>query len=124
MILSDLDNLELYRGDQSVWTVDTDVDLTGATVYFAVWATYQAGSIDDDTTALISKSTGGSGIVLTDAAAGTFTVTVDSADTEDWEFLGDIAHYVYGLEYQPSGQTFRVPIGRGVFKVYKDVVRA
>jgi len=122
MTLSDLDNLELYRGDQSVWTIDTDIDLTGATIYFAVYATFQVGSIANDTTALISKSTV-SGITITDATAGTFTVTVASADTAAWDFLGDTANYVYGLEYQPSGQTYRVPIGRGVFKVYKDVVR-
>jgi len=122
MTLSDLDNMEMYRGDQASWDVDVGIDITGATVYFAVYATFQVGSIANDTTALISKSTV-SGITITSATDGTFTVTVASADTAAWDFLGDTANYVYGLEYQPSGQTYRLPIGRGVFKVYKDVVR-
>jgi hypothetical protein len=123
MALTELDDMELYRGEQAVWDIDTDTDLTGATLYFAVYATYPAGSVDDDTGALISK-TSGSGMAFTDASEGQFTITVDSADTEDWELGQDPTNYVYGIEYQPAGQTYRLSIGRGKFAVYYDVVRA
>ena len=122
MTLSDLDNMELYRSDQASWDVDVGTDMTGATVYFAVYATFPQGTIDDDTTALIYKDTD-DGVVFTDASEGQFTITIESADTEDWEFSGDKVHYVYGLEYQLAGQTYRISIGRGVFVIYKDVVR-
>ena len=122
MTLSDLSNMELYRGDQASWNVDVSIDMTGATVYFAVYATFPAGSVANDTTALIYKDTA-DGIVFTDESAGEFTITVDTDDTADWEFSGEKIHYVYGIEYMPYGYTYRIAIGSGVFVVYKDVVR-
>ena len=122
MTLSDLDNMEVYRSDQASWDVDAGTDMTSATVYFAVYATFPLGAIDDDTTALIYKDTA-DGIAFTDDTEGEFTITIDTADTADWEFSGEKIHYVYGIEYQPYGETYRTSIGRGVFVVYKDVVR-
>lgn len=79
---------EMYSGDTRTLTVtvrDTSgaaVDLTGATARWAL--AKKVGQA-----ALVSKSTG-SGIELTDAANGEFTVTLDPADTAD--LVGDYWH--------------------------------
>lgn len=52
----------------------TALDLTGATVKWKLSRTPQ-------TAALVTKQTGGSGITVDSAASGTFTVTLESADT-------------------------------------------
>jgi len=122
MALTDLDNLEIYRGRKKIWTIDTDLVITGATIYFAVYETYQAASIISDATALIAKSTA-SGITITDGAAGTFDLTIAEADTYGWTLYSDPTNYVYDLKYIPSGGSDTIAIGRGKFVVYHDVSR-
>lgn len=120
-----LDNLEMFRGEQAVWTFTIDTDLTGATIYFAAYGTYPAASVVSDAGALISKTTA-SGIVISSSSASSsvFVLTISSADTNTFSLGSDPTNFVYGLEYQPSGQTYRVPIGRGTLVIYYDVSRA
>ena len=122
MALTDLDNLEIYRGHQKIWTINTDLVLTSATIYFAVYATYPNATILDDTGALISKSTS-DGITITDGAAGTFELTIDEADTYSLTITADPDYYVYSLKYVASGETETRAIGRGKFALYHDVAR-
>lgn len=128
MTLTALTTLEMYRGEQMVWefTITESgvaVDLTGATVKFAVYANYPSASLTADTTAVISKTTS-SGIVLTDADAGIFELTISKADTNSIEMVKDTNEYVYGVEYIPAGETEPRVIGTGKFILYPDVVRA
>ena len=70
-------NYTMFSGDSKVITVtvtDADgaaVNLTGATISYVIF---------DDGSATITKTVG-SGITVTDAAAGTFTITLAASDT-------------------------------------------
>ena len=115
--------LSIYRGEKKVWTCTaTDasaaLDLTGATIKFAVREGYPASSIADDTTAKITKTTA-SGIVVTNATGGIFTLTLLAADTASLE----AGYYVYGVEMTNAGGGPYV-LDQGTFTITSDVVRA
>lgn len=73
-------NFQMHKGDTRTVTVavvdddDIAVDLTGATVKWAVANTPTSAT-------LISKQTGGLGISVTDAVGGVFVITILPADT-------------------------------------------
>ena len=67
-------NFTMWSGDDKTITVTLSTDITGATINYAIAAS--VGS-----TALITKATGGSGIAITDAANGIFTIDLDPSDT-------------------------------------------
>lgn len=58
----------------------TVVNLTGKTLRF----TAKRKSTDADAVAVITKSSPSSGIAITGASAGEFTVTLDAADTDQY----------------------------------------
>ncbi len=66
--------LEVTVKDES----DVVVNLTGATIKWVLAPTV-------DGTVSITKETGGSGIVITDATNGVFQVTINAADTASLE---------------------------------------
>ncbi len=114
--------LTIYRGEKKTWTCTvtsggTALDLTGATIRFAVRDAYPPSSIIADGDALISKSTA-SGITITNEAGGIFTLTLLKADTNTLA-CGD---YQYGIEYEnASGGPF--VIDQGTFTIDPDIVR-
>ena len=83
----DQQNFEMFQGDSKDLVVTVSdaagqpVDLTGASIK------WRAAPAVDSAVATISKATG-SGIVITDAVAGEFTVSLVPADTQtlDGEF--------------------------------------
>jgi len=74
-------NFTTWSGDDKVLTVTvtdgsgTATNLTGATI------NYELQALPPDGVALLTKTTGGGGISITDAAAGTFEITIAAADT-------------------------------------------
>ena len=83
-------NFTMWSGDSKVLTVtvtDSDgaaVNLTGATINYVLKKQLGGGMNT------ITKATGGSGIVITDAAAGTCEITLDATDTAS--LLGSFYH--------------------------------
>lgn len=117
-------DITLYRGEKKVYECTateggTAVNLTGATVYFAVWPDYPASSVLADTYAMIAKSTADD-IALTTPASGIFEITFEKADTNTLE----PGEYVCGFEYIPSGETEPRVLAQGTFTILADVVRA
>jgi hypothetical protein len=76
--------------DIGVTALDADgaaLDITGATITYAISPADEPGG-----TAVVTKSTA-DGITITDAAAGTFTITIDAGDTAALE-TADYHHEV------------------------------
>jgi hypothetical protein len=70
------------------------VNLAGATIKWSMKETD-----DEDATALITKSTGGAGVTVTNAAAGIFQVEIADTDTEDLA----VGKYVHEATITTSG---------------------
>jgi hypothetical protein len=126
--ISPLTTLEMFRGEQKVWQITVEengaaVELTNATIKFAAYASYPAGTVTDDTNAIIAKTTS-DGIVITDGSNGVFELTVEKDDTYSIEISKSRNLYVYGLEFIPYGQTEPRSLGNGYLILYPDVVRA
>ena len=64
----------MWSGDDKTLTVTVSSDITAATINYSLAA-------DVDSTAIFTKATGGSGITITDAANGVFTIDLATADT-------------------------------------------
>lgn len=73
--LEDRKNARLTSGDSKTIRVDTGTDLSGTTVTYAV-ADERGGSEQ------FRKTSGGSGITITDADSGIFEIYLDPADTD------------------------------------------
>ena len=87
-------NFTMWSGDDKTITVTLSTDITGATINYAIAA--NVGS-----TALITKATGGSGIAITDAANGIFTIDLDPSDTS--RKAGDIDFHVFWMPLSSDG---------------------
>lgn len=125
--LAETDTLEMYRGDATAWnfTLTDDsvaVNISGATIRFTVRTDFPSGSVASDADAVFTVTTADN-IVITDAAAGKFTVTVIKAKTSALNIFGK-TEYKYGLEIILTGETEPTTIGFGKFIIYPDVVRA
>jgi hypothetical protein len=101
-------NFEMFCGDtrEIVVTVrdasGSAIDLTGATV---LWTLSRSDRCDAE----VSKSSPSEGIVLTSAASGQFTITLDADDTEDLD-PGDYYHEAEVTD--SSGRVSTVLTGR------------
>lgn len=94
-------NFRMTSGDDFVVTITVKddsreaIDLTGATIEFRQAVKKPGGRFE--TTAKITKTTS-SGIAITDATNGVFTVTMDPADTDDLA-----GRYYYEIQVTDSG---------------------
>lgn len=118
-------DFSMIRGDTKVLAVTlsnvngTPLDLTDKTL---TWTAARWGADD-------LVKTEGDGIEIVSAIAGTCTVTIDPADTEDLSFPYEFAWGAYrgNIELRwdfevLSGDEVRTPL-RGRLKVYPDVTR-
>lgn len=92
----------------------TAFDLTGLSVKWALSKAKTGG--DYGTTAILEKATGGEGIVVTDAAQGELTVTLDPEDTTTLK-----GAYYHELEVF-DGTDRGVVVATGVLTILKNVV--
>jgi hypothetical protein len=112
---------EYIEGDTArlVVTVTDDagdaVNLTGATAAFALARTRGGDP-------LVTKSTDGGGITLTDPANGELTITIDGADTADLGSPRGRRHYYEVTIRDGSGQT--VTVTTGTWTIHEDTVPA
>lgn len=84
-----IQNFSMIAGDTRTLVVtvkDPDGDAVSITSATIKWHAARTSS----RTAAITKTTGGSGIAITDGAGGIFTVTLDADDTED--LVGNFMH--------------------------------
>lgn len=110
----------LVRGDTYVMDLtaiqdssDNALDLTGATLTM----TAKFNVTDDNADALFELTTTGGGIVITDATAGEFTVTIPPAATLDCPFIKTIIFY--DIQYSLSGTIYTIL--RGQLIVVPDI---
>jgi hypothetical protein len=115
-------NLTIIRGDTSEFDHVVSkkdgsgaYDLTGAVLRFMAKRSYK----DLDAAAVISEDTAGGGVVITDAAAGKATTSIDAADTAS--FPDRTVELVWDLQVEQGGKKFTAD--RGVLFVEPDVVR-
>lgn len=107
-------DIELTRGDANDMALVTGINLTGCTVLFT--AKYRP----DDTTAIMSKSSGSSAqLEVTNAAAGLATVKIVAADWAGYSGIVDLHYDVQVTD--ASSQPSTVLVGR--IKVVQDVTR-
>jgi hypothetical protein len=69
-------DITLYRGEVRTLSLTLGVDITGYSLRFSVVSTL------DSATKWVTKTTGGGGITVVDAATGHITISMDSADTQ------------------------------------------
>jgi hypothetical protein len=95
-------NIEFYKGEDDVLTVSMSpaTNITGWTIKFTVRKNY------NDPTALITKTVG-SGITVTDATNGVFTITIASADTSGL----DLRAYAFDVQRTSAGNRTVLTIG-------------
>ena len=121
--------ITVQRGEYTSYrfTLEQDgvaVDLTNAAVYFVVRTTPPAGTITDDTDAVISKSVG-DGIVSTSPSSGIIDVIFYPEDTADLSMPTnqDKLTYFWGMEVVLGGEIWARSAGVGAFIITHDVVR-
>lgn len=112
-------SLEMIRGDTAlingaVKTGSSVFDLSGATVKFT------ARQNINDVMPLFQKTTGGSGITVTNAAQGELTIEIAPADTAS--LTNESSLFVWDLEVTRGGQVFTV--AHGDLRVTLDVTRS
>lgn len=105
MVSGDSATLSMTARDLS----DAVVDLTGGTLR---WELHAKGCGDAD----VSKATGGSGITVTDADDGTFTVTLDPGDTTDLR-----GEYLHEAQFTSAGGAVTTVV-RGRLTIIDDIV--
>jgi hypothetical protein len=100
--MANIANISFYKGEDVTLTVTMSpaTNITGWTLAFTVKQKY------GDAIAVVSKSTS-SGITITDAVNGVFTVTIASADTN----LLDQQGYVYDIQRTNAGNRTVLAIG-------------
>lgn len=112
-------DIDWYRGDTAAIEFDSSRVLTGGSLTFTVrLPTGLSAEESDDPT--IQKTSAAAQIVLTDAAAGQFSVYLTAADTEDLCETGVPAHYQYDVQFTDADGYIRT-IYRGMLTVYPDV---
>lgn len=109
-------NLSMTRGTTGVWYITvfqfdgvTPQDLTGATLNFR--------AVVDDVN--ISKSSPSGGIIITNAALGLATLTIDAADTAD---VDDDGTFVGPCELQLTSGGDPYELNSGNLTIYPNVV--
>jgi hypothetical protein len=117
-------NIVMDRGDEPTWPVVayqsdgiTPYDLTSAKLYF----TAKESTAYGDSRAVFQKSSPSTGITVTDATAGEFTVTLASTDTNS--LPPKKLRLEYDLQLITSGGTI-LTLTRGILIVRPDVTRA
>lgn len=115
--------LEILRGDDEVLDLafkqadgTTPLNITGA---LGIWFTAKRSSLDDDVDALIAKILTAGQIVITNAAGGLATVTINAADTAAIE----PTTLVWDAQIKDAGSNIRTAAS-GTLKVVGDVTRA
>lgn len=88
------EDISFYKGEDITLTVTMApaTVITGWTLAFKLRKTF-------GDTVLVTKTTGGSGITITDATNGVFTVTIPKASTQDL----DARAYVFDVARTDSG---------------------
>ena len=117
--------MTIYRGEYKVYECTASEDgeplvLTGAAIYLAVRNKPPLTSEEDDSEAMIAKSTVDSGITITDGAAGEFEIEFTKADTNDLP----LETFYYGIEAILSGYTDPVVLDVGTIEILSSYVRA
>ena len=119
------DKLVMYGGEYKVFACSATEDgvaivLTGAAIYFAISEDIYAKKRNVDITELVSISTVGGGITITDGAAGTFEIELASSDTENLQH----GTYKYGVQAILSGYTDPVVLDVGTIEILASYVMA
>ena len=101
------------------------VDITGASISFVVRATLPAGTVDDDTDAIISKTVG-AGITITDGPNGVAKLVIDETDTADITYASGTngTNYLYEIKILPLGADGPASAASGALRIQGGVVRA
>lgn len=113
--------LTMYRGDSAVFNLaakqsdGSALNLTTGTLYFTVKSNSRQADVD----ALCQKSSG-SGITVTDAAGGLFTVTLSPSDTVD---AYAPSYMLWDVQYVTSGGNVYTLAG-GALLIKADITRS
>ena len=114
------EQLEMYRGDdRSISITITEpggaaTDLTGATLWFAVW--------DADATDRIIEKDTAAGITVTTPASGVATVSISNADTASLEAADLDTPLMWEVQMKKSSAI--TTVARGYLTVLTDIVVA
>lgn len=128
-----MSTLTQQRGAEFTWTLTITqnglpVNLSGATINFAMRTSYPAGTVVSDADAVIYKSTSNSKITIYDAPNGIAKMPMLYADTKALEFDPPATSraYVWAVEVWPLGATGPLDVddGGGAYIITADVVRA
>ena len=101
------------------------VDITGASISFVVRPSYPAGTVSDDTDAIISKTVG-AGITITDGPNGVARLVIDETDTDNITYTTGTTgtNYVYEIKIIPLGADGPASAASGALRIQGGVVRA
>jgi hypothetical protein len=106
-----------HAGDDLTVRITVGSDITGATVRWEVFPWLSGPKFGEpDSTPVIVKATGGSGVTITDGAAGVFEVVIVPADTAALSGM----HYHMAQAVLANGKTYTTTTGS--FKITKDRV--
>ena len=127
MTITNGPDFEMFRGEERVWTLTITedgaaVDLSLATIKFAVRSKYPHGSIISDADAIFT-CVSPTEILLTAPALGIVELVVAKAKTYSLDITVNTT-YRYGLEYVSNGGTELRVVAQGNFTIHPDIVRA
>lgn len=114
------ESLEMYRGDDRSISITitepagTATDLTGATLWFAVW--------DADATSRIIEKDTTSGITVDTPSSGIATVAIANADTASLESADLDTPLIWEVQMKKSSAI--TTVARGYLTILTDVVTA
>jgi hypothetical protein len=105
-------DISWYRGEDVVLT-DSIKDAGGAAVNITGWSLqFTLKKAYGDAAAVLTKSTAGGGITITNGPGGVLQVTIASADTASLE----VRTYVYDIQRIDAGSRAVLSIGNATIK--------
>ncbi len=111
---------EWFTNDDKTFTI-TIFQSDGTTVQnITGWALEYVLTLKGEFDALLTKATGGSGIVITDASNGVCQVTIDAVDTLPLEG-GNVPLYDYELTRTDSGSKGLLTFGTAILRQGKNL---
>ena len=111
---------EWFTNDDKTFT-DSIKQADGTTVQdITGWALEYVLCLKGESTALITKATGGAGLAITDAPNGVCQVTIDAADTLPLEG-GDVPLYDYEITRTDAGSKGLLTFGTAVLRQGKNL---
>ena len=107
-------NFSMWAGETKILTITIagSGSISGATIDFAM------GTEPDGSPSVITKATGGSGIVITDATNRIIQVTLDASDTST--ILGTSAYINYHYQVRMTLASVVTTVTTGTIKVNKS----